>query len=125
MVECRDLSQHNPGQPLREESPYCVLVKKETATPVSSRPEKSERAVAGSGRSVDNDRMLSLTGVRGRKEGKREKKGEGRAQKVTVLFTLSGRGRGNYRRQRSSGEKSGKWPNKRTNEGRSRFCPRR
>ena len=73
MVECRDLSQHNPGQPLREESPYCVLVKKETATPVSSRPEKSERAVAGSGRSVDNDRMLSLTGVRGRKEGRREK----------------------------------------------------
>ena len=68
------------------------MVKEETATPVSSRPEKSERAVAAVGLSVDNDRMLSLTGG-GRKEG-REKGERRRAQKVTVLFTLSGEGEG-------------------------------
>ena len=40
---------------------------------------------------VDNDRMLSLTG--GGERNERGKEGK-RAQKVTVLFTLSGEGEG-------------------------------
>ena len=53
-------------------------------------PKNRKRAVAV----VDNDRKLSLTGGGGKeaKEGGK-KEGKGRAQKVTVLFTLRERER--------------------------------